>query len=270
MYSHYSGILAIALYLAAGSMLALRLARHGSFVAAWNRRALIVLGLAGVILHAVALYPRLVTAQGLNLGFFNALSLIGALGAFLLLISALSRPLESLGVVLLPLAALSIALMFAYPSRRILESSGAWQLDLHIVLSVVAYSLLGIAALQAIVLAIQDRHLRNRHPGGLIRALPALQVMESLLFQLIIIGFIFLSLALLTGVLFLDDIFAQHLVHKTVLSIIAWAVFGTLLWGRWRFGWRGQTAIRWTLGGFLVLMLAYFGSKLVLELILNR
>lgn len=251
-------------------MLGLRLVRHGSFIAAWNRRALIALGLGGVILHAVALYPRLITAQGLNLGFFNALSLIGVLGAFLLLISALNRPLESLGVVLLPLAALSIALMFAYPSQRILESSGAWQLDLHIVLSVVAYSLLGIGALQAIVLAIQDSHLRNRHPGGLIRALPALQVMESLLFQLISIGFIFLSLALLTGILFLDDIFAQHLVHKTVLSIIAWGVFGILLWGRWRFGWRGQTAIRWTLGGFMFLMLAYFGSKLVLELILNR
>jgi len=172
--------------------------------------------------------------------------------------------------VLLPLAALSIALMFAYPSQRKLESSGAWQLDLHIVLSVIAYSLLGIAALQAIVLAIQDSHLRNRHPGGIIRALPPLQVMESLLFQLIVIGFIFLTLALLTGILFLDDIFAQHLVHKTVLSICAWAVFGTLLWGRWRFGWRGQTAIRWTLGGFVVLMLAYFGSKLVLELILKR
>ena len=94
--------------------------------------------------------------------------------------------------------------------------------------------------------------------------------MESLLFQMIATGFTLLTLALVTGVLFLEDIFAQHLVHKTVLSIIAWGVFAILLWGRWRFGWRGRVAIRWTIGGFIFLMLAYFGSKFVLELIINR
>ena len=121
-----------------------------------------------------------------------------------------------------------------------------------------------------ILLAIQDRHLHNRQPGGFIRALPPLQVMEALLFQMIGVGYVLLTLALLTGILFLEDIFAQHLVHKTVLSIIAWLVFGILLWGRWHFGWRGRVAIRWTIGGFIFLMLAYFGSKFVLELILNR
>ena len=100
--------------------------------------------------------------------------------------------------------------------------------------------------------------------------LPPLQTMESLMFQMVAIGFTLLTLALVTGFLFLEDIFAQHLVHKTVLSIIAWVVFGILLWGRWRFGWRGRVAIRWTIGGFIFLMLAYFGSKFVLELILNR
>ena len=72
------------------------------------------------------------------------------------------------------------------------------------------------------------------------------------------------------GVLFLEDIFAQHLVHKTVLSLTAWLVFAVLLWGRFQFGWRGRTAIRWTLSGFAVLLLAYFGSKFVLELVLMR
>ncbi len=133
-----------------------------------------------------------------------------------------------------------------------------------------AYSLLSIAAIQSIVLALQDRRLRHKHPGGLTGALPPLQVMESLLFQMIGLGFIFLSLSLLSGIVYLEDIFAQHLVHKTVLSIVAWAVFGVLLWGRWHSGWRGRTAIRWTLGGFVLLLLAYFGSKLVLELILGR
>ena len=103
-----------------------------------------------------------------------------------------------------------------------------------------------------------------------VRTLPPLEVMERLLFQMIGTGFALLSAALLTGIVFLEDIFAQHLVHKTVLSIVSWMIFGILLWGRWRFGWRGRTAIRWTLSGFLFLILAYFGSKLVLELILQR
>jgi ABC-type uncharacterized transport system permease subunit len=143
-------------------------------------------------------------------------------------------------------------------------------LQIHILISLIAYSMLTIAAVQAVVLAVQDRQLHNHRPGGMMRALPPLQWMEHLLFQLIAVGFVLLTLALGTGFVFLQDIFAQHLVHKTVLSIAAWLVFAVLLWGRARFGWRGRTAIRWTLGGFFALMLAYFGSKLVLELVLHR
>jgi ABC-type uncharacterized transport system permease subunit len=143
-------------------------------------------------------------------------------------------------------------------------------LKAHILISILSYGLLTLAALQAVLLAIQTRYLRNRHPGGFIRALPPLETMDALLFRLIALGYLMLSLSLLTGVTYIEDIFAQHLVHKTVLSFAAWVVFAVLLWGRWRFGWRGRTAVRWTLSGFIVLMLAYFGSKLVLELILQR
>ncbi|MGH8472324.1 MAG: cytochrome C assembly family protein, partial [Gammaproteobacteria bacterium] len=100
--------------------------------------------------------------------------------------------------------------------------------------------------------------------------LPPLQTLEGLMFQHIGAGFFLLSLSLMSGMMFLNDIFAQHLVHKTVLSLVAWLVFAVLLFGRWRYGWRGRTAIRCTLGGFASLMLAYFGSKVVLELILHR
>jgi ABC-type uncharacterized transport system permease subunit len=267
MHTHLIGILAILLYLTTSLLLALRLVRRELPL---GRGGVIVLGLLAVLLHAGALYPLLVTTTGLSLGFFNAAALVGWLTALLLLTSSLRRPLENLGIALLPMAALTLALAFAYPSQHVMSTSGNWRLDLHILLSILAYSLLVIAALQALVLALQDRQLRNRHPGGLIRALPPLQVMESLLMQLISVGFALLSAALLTGFFFLEDIFAQHLVHKTVLSLIAWAVFATLLWGRWKFGWRGRIAIRWTLGGFIFLMLAYFGSKLVLELLLAR
>jgi ABC-type uncharacterized transport system permease subunit len=119
-------------------------------------------------------------------------------------------------------------------------------------------------------LAVQDNHLRQRQPGGFVRGLPPLQTMESLLFEMIAAGFVLLTFALLSGFAFLQNMFAQHLVHKTVLSTIAWLVFGGLLLGRYRYGWRGRTAITWTLSGFVLLILAYFGSKAVLQLVLHR
>ena len=94
--------------------------------------------------------------------------------------------------------------------------------------------------------------------------------MEQLLFQLSGLGFVLLTMALVSGALFIENLTAQHLIHKTVLSVCAWVVFGLLLWGRWQFGWRGRTAVRLTFAGSVVLLLAYFGSKLVLELILQR
>ncbi len=188
----------------------------------------------------------------------------------MLLLTAIKQPVENLGIPILPIAAATIALASWNPGDKEAITSGTWQLDLHILFSVLAYSLFALAAVQALLLAVQDRHLRNRHPGGFIRALPPLEVMEQLLFQMIATGFVLLSAALLTGILFLEDVFAQHLVHKTTLSIAAWSIFGILLWGRGKFGWRGRKAIRWTLGGFLLLLLAYFGSKLVLEIILDR
>jgi ABC-type uncharacterized transport system permease subunit len=120
------------------------------------------------------------------------------------------------------------------------------------------------------LMTLNRYRLRHRQPGGFLRGIPPLTTMEALLFQMIGAGFVLLTITLVSGLFFLEDFFAQHLVHKVTLSFVAWGVFGVLLWGRWRFGWRGRTAIRWTLSGFAFLVLAYFGSKLVLELILQR
>jgi len=141
---------------------------------------------------------------------------------------------------------------------------------IHIFSSLLAYSLLSISAFQAVFLAVQDYQLHHKRPGWVMQRLPPLQVMETLLFQIMALGVILLTISLFSGFWFLSDIFAQHLVHKTVLSIIAWWVFIILLWGHWQYGWRGRIAIYWSLSGFFFLMLAYFGSKFVLELILKR
>ncbi len=136
-------------------------------------------------------------------------------------------------------------------------------------ISVIAYSLIMLSALQAIALAYQDHAIRSHHPGGFIRFLPPMHDMETLLFQMLGFGFIFLTTALISGFFFMEDLFAQHLVHKTILSMIGWVILATLLFGRFKFGWRGKLAIRWTLTAFIFIMLAYFGSKLVLEFIIT-
>ena len=269
MYPILTGLLAIVLYLVASSLLTIRLVQAPAAGTCQRKQAFICAG-AAVLIHGILLYPLILTGSGLNLGFFNAASLISLTTALLLLLAAFVEPVENLGIPVFTLAALMIALQLAYPEQQIITgSTTSWQLQGHILISLLAYSILGLAALQSILLAIQDYHLRNRSPGGFIRALPPLQTMESLLFQMIGVGFVLLSLALLSGILFLEDIFAQHLVHKSTLSIAAWVVFALLLWGRWRFGWRSRVAIRWTLWGYVFLMLAYFGSKFVLELVLN-
>lgn len=263
------GFTAIALYCATGFLLAFSLYKRSQSPV--SRGQLIALGMTATLLHAFELQEGLFTSQGLNLGFFNAFSLFSWLIALLVLMAALSKPIENLGIMVFPLAAISIALEMLFPSQHLLLLEKAPPgLQAHILISVLAYSLLSIAAVQSILLWVQDRQLRGKRPGGFIRALPPLQTMETLLFQLIGVGFILQSISLISGAVFLENLFAQHLVHKTVLSIIAWLVFAVLLWGRWHFGWRGRTAIRWTLSGAVALMLAYFGSKLVLELVLHR
>jgi ABC-type uncharacterized transport system permease subunit len=137
-------------------------------------------------------------------------------------------------------------------------------------MALLAYATLAVAALLAIMLRVQERALRRREFHTWLRALPPLTELETLLFRTIAVGFALLTATLLTGAVFVQDFFAQHLMHKTVLSVLSWLVFGGLLLGRWRRGWRGAKAVRWTLVAMALLLLAFFGSKAVLELILHR
>ena len=126
-----------------------------------------------------------------------------------------------------------------------------------------------IAALPTL-LWLQERALRRREFRPWLRALPPLADLEALLFRVIAVGFALLTLTLVTGVLFVDDLLAQKLVHKTVLSVLSWIVFGVLLVGRRRYGWRGVKAVHWTLTAMLLLLLAFFGSQFVIELVFGH
>jgi len=227
-----------------------------------------VLFAIALLCHGLALSLSTLSAGQLNLGIGGMLSLLGGTMALLFWLASLRGNFAGMGSVIAMGAGLTALLGAALPETTPVHSAGSG-IMVHIVFSVLAYAVLGFAALQALLLAVQHGRLR-RHETTLFSALPPIEAMELLLFQLVGAGFLLLSLSLGSGFLFLDDLFAQHLVHKTVLSIAAWMTFGTLLWGHWQKGWRGRQAVHWVLGGFTLLLVAYLGSKLVLELILSR
>ena len=262
-------VIAICLYLATAGLLGYRIFKLHLNTEAIKIQVVSIAGV-GLLAHALVLAQSIVTAAGLNLGFYHALSLMSWVVALLVILVTIVRPVENLSLVFLPLTAMALLLEQLFPSQNVLTEPASIGLELHILLSVTAYSMLTIAALQSIALAIQERLLRKKHPGRVMGILPPLQSMEVVLIQILAIGFFLLSLSLATGMMFVHDIFAQHISHKTVLSILAWCVFGGLLWGRWAKGWRGKHLIRWTLSGFSLLVLAYFGTKIVYEFILNQ
>lgn len=258
-------LVATMLYLAAAGAVARAVARRHSPA----RGPLLALTSVALLLHGVVMHALLVQPGGLHFGIFTIAVLHAWLIALLALLVNVWRPVEGIYLIALPLAALELVIGIAghAPVTAALDLTPAMQG--HILLSLLAYSVLSIAALQAILVSWQERALR-RHRRGLLLALPALQTMEKMLFELIAIGLGLLTLAIATGFFVLDNLFAQHVVHKTVLSLIAWVVFAVLLAGRhWR-GWRGRTAVRFTLAGFGLLLLGFVGSQFVLELVLAR
>ena len=206
---------------------------------------------------------------GPDLHFFAALSLVGLGMAALTTALGPAQRIEALGIIVFPLAAATL-LAYAGLGGGLPQRQLGWPLQLHALLALLAYATLAVATLLALMLWFQDHALRQRHLGGWMRLLPPLTQMETLLFRSLVAGFVLLSLTLLTGVLFVDDLFAQDLGHKTLLSILSWIVLAVLLFGRWRWGWRGPRAAKLTLFAMVLLLLAFFGSKFVYELVLHR
>ena len=257
-------IFALAAYSISGYLILKPLGRTDSL------RIAATFGWAAIILHS--LYTGLIVYEHsvFNFSLFSTASLVSLIVSLLLLLAMLNKPVENLGIFIFPLTALMLLLELTLPEKQRSLNTYSWQMNLHILTSIVSFSLLNIAAIQAVLLAIQNQQLKSHPPKRYIQSMPSLESMESLLFQMIGAGMVFLTVSLLSGFIFIQDLFAQHLAHKTFFSIMAWLVFSGLLIGRRRYGWRGATAIKWTLLGFLFLLLAYFGSKLVLELILKR
>ncbi len=220
-----------------------------------------------IVLHSQAVADLLFSSEGLDLSLLKIFALISLIINVVVFCSGLKKPIHSLNLLLFPISALTITAALAGASTKTAVML-APSMQLHVLLSILAYSLLAIAALQAALMGYQNWQLKHKHQNLLMRTFPPLQSMEALLFELIWAGELILTLSLLSGFIFYDDFFAQKLLHKVVFSLVAWVFFGVLLWGRQVQGWRGKTAIGWTWAGFIAIVLGYVGSKVVLEFLL--
>lgn len=261
----YSGIAAILFYLLGSS---LHVRDYRARLAAPKNR-LLWIALPAVALHGITAWYVLNAPTGLNLGLFSAACLTTFILASLVLIGSIRAPLQSLFLFVYPLATLGVLAGIGFSSNFTPISIMSGELLTHIMLSVLAYTVLLFAACQSLVLRSQEKALRAKRDIAFLRMLPPLQTMESMLFQWLFVGVVLLTLAIGSGFLFLDNMFGQP-IHHTVLSIASWVAFTTLLIGRARFGWRGATATRWTLAGFALLLLGYLGSKFVVEVVLQQ
>ena len=225
---------------------------------------------AAMAVHAVAAGIGIATPQGLDLSLTHALSLVALLTVLVAWLTGALVSLPGVGAVVLPVAALAALLPGVVASAHRFPYAGETLATAHIAVALLAYAFFIVAAAQALVMT----GLENRLHRGLAEsvAAPPLLTLERALFRLIAVGFVLLSLALASGVLFSEQVFGRafQFTHKNVFAVASWLVFGALVVGRWRYGWRGRKALRWILAGTALLILAYLGTKFVLEVILGR
>ena len=225
----------------------------------------------GLVIHGWLLYLG-IFATGFNLGFYHALSAILWLTVLIYWLADLEHALHSLQAFVLPPAAVCALLPAFFHSDHLLPTDTSGLFITHIGIALLAYSLFTFAALHALLMYFAEASLHNKSSPLKLLNFPPLMVMENLLFRVIGIGFILLTITLVSGMLFSEQIFNKPLQfnHKTVFSIASWLIYGGLLYGRIKWGWRGKKAIRWTLIGFMLLLLAYVGSKFILQVLLNK
>jgi ABC-type uncharacterized transport system permease subunit len=241
-------------------------------IALWERGVILV----ALAVHAWLLYDALFLASELRFGFAVALSAMLWLTVLIYWLESLFLRLEGMQALVLGLAAACVCLPAVFPGLAASAGANSLEFRLHTVMAVLAYGLFTMAALHALLMTVVERRLHGQAAAaslsGPLGALPPLLTMETLLFRLIGVGFVLLTLTLATGIAYSEVIFGQamKLNHKTVFAIASWLIFGALLSGRLLYGWRGRVALRWTLAGFVTLMLAYVGSRFVLEVLLQR
>jgi len=235
---------------------------------AWQRGVLAVV----LCLHAFLLVHDMLGGVGFNLNLGTALSLIVWLTGVIYWIESYWVQVGILQNFILPVAAICVFLPYFMREQHVLTYANMSLFKSHLAISMLAYGLLTIAALHGFLLSVLEKRLHKGNLPVLLNNLPPLMSLERLTFRILFAGFVLLTLTLLSGVSFSEALFGKpfRLNHKVIFGFIAWAIFGFLLLGRHFWGWRGRIAVRWLLSGFGFLLLAYLGSKFVLEVILQR
>ena len=222
--------------------------------------------------HGLSLYGAVFSDGGLRFSFSLAISLTLWLTALIYWLDGFRSHMNGMQPIVLPLAALSAVFPVFFAQTHEIVHTNAWGFKLHFLTAMLAYSLCALSALHAVFMGVIERQLHHKFLTSRQTGLPSILSMETLLFRMIGLAFLLLTLAVISGLLFSEEIFGRALVfnHKTFFALISWGVFAVLLFGHRFYGWRGRTAIRWTLAGFFLLVLAYIGSRFVLEVLLGR
>jgi len=227
---------------------------------------------AAVLLHAFLAGREFATPGGLDLSLPHAISIVAALVALVAWASGILNTLPAIGTVVLPVAAIASLLPALVTNPHRFQFAGEPWAALHVGIALVAYALFLVAALQALVLMGLEKRLRRHLPDPDAADVPPLLTLERFLFRMVTVGFVLLTLTLASGMLFSEQIFGRPMLftHKSVFSVLGWLTFAAVLWGRWRYGWRGRVALRWIVVGTVFVFLAYLGEKFVLEVLLRR
>jgi ABC-type uncharacterized transport system permease subunit len=226
-----------------------------------------------LVLHGMLVYSAVLADEGLNLGVSNSISLIVWLTVAIYWLASLAVPgLASIQGLWAPIALGAVLLQAFLPSHYFVHYGGDPLFTLHFAIAMLAYSLFIVATMHAVVMLAEQKWLHRGVMPPFLRSLPPLLEMEALLFRILFAAFVLLTLTVVSGLFFSEQLFGRPLqvTHKTVFGLLSWAIFGSLLWGRYFRGWRGKRAVYLTLWGFAALLLAYLGSKFVLEIILHR
>jgi ABC-type uncharacterized transport system permease subunit len=257
------------LYLAAAAGFAGSRLRHESGYAGLMRTGAFVLAAVAIAVHGAGLFDSVTRGGTINVSLVSSISLIGLQLAIIGTLAAIDSDLRGVAAGLIVLAA-PTALAAQTGAVEVTGSGLSWQLQTHVFTAMFAYGLLAAGAIVAIYALVQDHRLRAAKLSTVNQLFAPLEKTERVLYGVASAGIAVLAMSIALGITFVENLFAQHLVHKTVLSLIALLVFGILLAGRHFAGWRGKRAIYLYLGGFIILCLAYFGSRYILEVILDR
>lgn len=234
----------------------------------WEKAALLM----ALIAHGVVLHGELFPGRGMHFGFGTALSLMVWLAVLFYWIENFYARLDGLQALVMPAAAVCALLPAFFPPPHLLDKADSPAFRAHFIVAMLAYSLFTLATLHALLMSVAEKRLHDANLSKAFSSLPPLLTMEHLLFRLIRIAFVLLTLTLVSGIVFSEDLFGKafEVDHKTVFAFVSWLIFGALLLGRRLRGWRGKVAQRWTIAGFAALMLAYVGSRFVIEVVLHR